>query len=406
MRHERSTAAAAPAAVLIFTPSSKLLVSCAVGAYAQRPVFEPLPLCQLLSTMQGVAGHPQSGYVELHGMSVLLLEGGSMIVAVLCERAASRSALGAARLLGLQVLNTFGKLHHDRLGALDTQHEQDLNAAVTSYTFHSATSSHPSDGSGSAAGEVGSATTLPEFVAFERTYLLPLLLRPPADALWLQPLMNLGATICAMLLRPPLSPLATSEDGVLLATAPRACRGLEGSVGAHVPQLWNSVMTEALSLTRLTSKAAHGPGGGARGGGSGSGCGSPIVMPNTARARLGVLAFPELGDAGGKCVHVVMRAVRIMPEGASFAVFFSAVAPDAEPDASGAVRRTEGALPAGLHEGLEQAARMVEGAFPAAVTSLADAIRALTSREPPMTPTSSSSSSSSSFSLEILTPRL
>ena len=165
-------------------------------------------------------------------------------------------------------------------------------------------------------------------------------------------------------------------------------------------------MTEALSLTRLTSKAAHGPGGGARGGGSGSGGGSPIVMPNTARARLGVLAFPELGDAGGKCVHVVMRAVRIMPEGASFAVFFSAVAPDAEPDASGAVRRTEGALPAGLHEGLEQAARMVEGAFPAAVTSLADAIRALTSREPPMTPTSSSSSSSSSFSLEILTPRL
>jgi hypothetical protein len=405
-----STAEAAPAAVLIFTPSSKLLVSCAVGAYAQRPVFEPLPLCQLLSTMQGVAGHPQSGYVELHGMSVLLLEGDSMIVAVLCGRAASRSALGAARLLGLQVLNTFGKLHHDRLGALDTQHEQALNAAVTSYTFHSATSSHPSDGSGIAAGEGSSATTLPEFVEFERSYVLPLLLRPPADVLWLQPLMNLGATICAMLLRPPLSPPATSEDGVLLATAPRACisGGLECSVGAHVPQLWNGVMTEALSLTRLASKAAHGPGSGARGGGSGSGGAGPSASPNTARMRLGVLAFPELRDAGGECVHVVMRAVRItpiLPEGACFAVFFSAVAPGAEPDASGAVRRMEGALPAGLHDALEQAAHMVESAFPAAVSSLADAISALTSGAPPMTPTSSSSSSSSSFSLEILTPR-
>jgi hypothetical protein len=124
--------------------------------------------------------------------------------------------------------------------------------------------------------------------------------------------------------------------------------------------------------------------------------------------RLGVLAFPELRDAGGECVHVVMRAVRItpiLPEGACFAVFFSAVAPGAEPDASGAVRRTEGALPAGLHDALEQAAHMVESAFPAAVSSLADAISALTSGAPPMTPTSSSSSSSSSFSLEILTPR-
>jgi molecular chaperone DnaK len=57
------------------------------------------------------------------------------------------------------------------------------------------------------------------------------------------------------------------------------------------------------------------------------------------------------------------------------------------------------------HDALEQAAHMVEAAFPAAVSSLADAISALTSGAPPMTPTSSSSSSSSSFSLEILTPR-
>ena len=39
---------------------------------------------ELLATMQDLAGHPQFGFVELHGVSVQLLEGYRVIVAVLC----------------------------------------------------------------------------------------------------------------------------------------------------------------------------------------------------------------------------------------------------------------------------------------------------------------------------------
>ena len=72
-------------AVLIFTRSARLLVECAVGQYVQRPSLQAVPACQLLATMQDMAGHPQVGYVEIHNEGVLLLEGYQVVVAVLCE---------------------------------------------------------------------------------------------------------------------------------------------------------------------------------------------------------------------------------------------------------------------------------------------------------------------------------
>ena len=43
------------------------------------------PLCQLLATMQDLAGRPPFGYAEVHGSGVVVLEGHSGIVAMLCD---------------------------------------------------------------------------------------------------------------------------------------------------------------------------------------------------------------------------------------------------------------------------------------------------------------------------------
>ena len=151
--------------VLIFTRSSKLLVQCAVGSYAQRPVLLAAPLCNLLTAMQSLAGHPPSGFVELHGMRVLLLEGYQIIVALVCGPECDTDS---ARLIGMQTLNVFGKLFHGQVQELDRAHALEQSAAVESYTFHSATVY--------ADDSTATTSTLPAFASFHHSYLLPLLL--------------------------------------------------------------------------------------------------------------------------------------------------------------------------------------------------------------------------------------
>ena len=280
--------------VLIFTCSSRLLVECAVGAYAQRPVLLAEPLCQLLATMQDLAGHPQFGFVELHGVSVLLLEGYRVIVAVLCEP--RRELQDSSRLIGMQALNVFGKLFREQVETLDRDHQLETSEAVNSYTFHSATS-HMSGGA-----TLASATpTLPVFHSFRQEYLLPLLLQRSAQERWLAPLLGLSCALRAMLVNP--APLA-QQVGVLLSTAPRAGRPLASAAGPQLPTPWAHVLEAALSVLRLLSTAND---------------------KQNKRARLALLCFPNLAD-GGVCLHVAMRAVRVIPGGACLLLFYEASA--------------------------------------------------------------------------------
>ena len=361
----------APQCVLVFTQSSKLLVNCAVGSYAQRPTLDVLPLCQLLSTMQALAGRPPAGFVELHGMRVLLLEGYSVVVAVMCD--SSCCSTDSARLLGMQVLNVFGKLFHRDVEALGEEHEHAQSAAVTSYTFHSSTRS--SDGGGVMAGGDGSST-MPDFLAFQQSYLLPLLLRPPAEELWLQPMLRPAAALRAVLLRPSASSApATPEDGVLLATTPRAGRPLAQCTGPQVPPLWAAVLSEGLAMIRLLGTATSTATSTAMSTAMSTGTEGGGEPPHT---RLALLAFPELRD-GASCLHAAFRAARVMPGGAALVLFYTAALPrDASTGTSAgapasAVSLADALVPADVRAALGDAARAIAAAFPAAVTNLSDA---------------------------------
>ena len=102
--------------VVVTTKLGKCLLHCAVGGPGPRPAeLRVAPLCQLLATMQDLAGSPPFGYAEVHGSGVVVLEGHSVIVAMLCD---ARDGRQSARLLGMQLLNTFGQLFRGAVASL------------------------------------------------------------------------------------------------------------------------------------------------------------------------------------------------------------------------------------------------------------------------------------------------
>ena len=149
---------ARPFAAVVLTRSGKMLAHCATGRYAQNPRLQLGPLCDLLTTMQDVAGHPLEGYVELHGVGIVLLEGYRVVIAVLCD---PKIGIETARLVGMQALNVFGKLYHKQAEELDLAHAAEASAAAESYTVHSASANAAGSSSNDQIG-------LPAFAAFRR----------------------------------------------------------------------------------------------------------------------------------------------------------------------------------------------------------------------------------------------
>ena len=169
---------------VILTKLGKCLAQCTHGGRASD--VQTATLCQLVATMQDVGGSLQFGYLELHGLGVVLQQGYHVTIAVLCD---PEHGQASARLVAMQALNVFGsnergtqtrtppqkprvptlrppcrattELFHGEIDALAEAHERDMSAVVSSYTFHSATQSP--------AGEA--LETLPAFRGFERASL-------------------------------------------------------------------------------------------------------------------------------------------------------------------------------------------------------------------------------------------
>ena len=320
--------------------------------------------------MQAVAGHPSEGYVELHGVGIVLLEGYNIVVAVLCD---PQTGVDTARLVGMQALNVCGKLYRKQAEALDEEHERETSAAVTSYTVHSATNRAVA-GSTSAELPGGDAvSTPPAFVAFRQAFLQPLLLRAPAVELWLSALQQPPAGALRSFLVNP-TPLL-SQQSVLLKSAPRAERPLACCAGPHSSAAWSEVLKHAQLV--LQARAAER---------------SPANDKQNRRARLALLAFPELSH-GGSCLHAAIRSARIIPGGACLVAFYEALTPAplspaplsprgqqqqqqqqalSESDGGGgcALVLAESSAPHELRVALNHAARLISAAFPTAVTSL------------------------------------
>ena len=207
------------------------------------------PLCQLLATMQDLAGSPPFGYAEVHGSGVVVLEGHSVIVAMLCD---ARDGRQSARLLGMQLLNTFGQLFRGAVASLDGAHQRAMEAAVSSYTFHSATQRAPGAG----------GCTMAPFVPFQEAFVRTMLLRPPPADLWLAPLLALP---CAPRVRPRLRARDRRTRAAPRDRAPRAAGRLRrrrraagvGGGGAAAAAL-------VVPRATATNKKSQGAGGGAR----------------------------------------------------------------------------------------------------------------------------------------------
>ena len=360
-------------AALVLTRSGRCLVYCAAGSYSQNPILRTGPLAQLLTTMQDLAGHPHgSQYIELQGVGIVLLEGYHVIVGVLCDPG-SENVVDAARLVGMQALNIFGKLYHSQVQKLDEEHVAESTAAINSYTVHSATQNI-----GDGVDATDAALTHPSFTAFRQGVLQPLLLREPPGETWLQPLLRCGQSLRAFLVNP--APLR-AQEWVLLHTPPRADRPLAHCAGPHAAAAWHDVLYHA-----KTALAAH------------PADRSAATDRQNRRSPLAVIAFPEM-KLGGVCLHAAIRPVRIMPAGGCLVLFYESPVPNAKPsDASlggrgGASRRvsalrgapadnvavdvgaasitlTDHALPQELKVALHSAAKRISAAFPTAVTSL------------------------------------
>ena len=308
------------------------------------------PLCQLLATMQDLAGSPPFGYAEVHGSGVVVLEGHSVIVAMLCD---ARDGRQSARLLGMQLLNTFGQLFRGAVASLDGAHQRAMEAAVSSYTFHSATQRAPGAG----------GCTMAPFVPFQEAFVRTMLLRPPPADLWLAPLLALPCALRACVLdRAP----ATGEPELLLATERAAGRPLAAYAGAAAPPVW---------------AAARGGGGARR---------RARRRPTSRIARRGWRRSRPRATDGGKCLHAALRAARIAPGSGCVVAFYQAEVPAAaaaaaagggdavggavggagEEAAAAALALPEAAVPPDLRAALHGAARMVSAAFPEAVSEI------------------------------------
>ena len=88
---------------VVMTRLGKCLVQCMHGARASD--VQTSTLCQLVATMQDVGGSPQFGYLELHGLGVVLQEGYRATIAVLCD---PEHGQASGRLVAMQALNVFG----------------------------------------------------------------------------------------------------------------------------------------------------------------------------------------------------------------------------------------------------------------------------------------------------------
>ena len=88
---------------VILTKLGKCLAQCTHGGRASD--VQTATLCQLVATMQDVGGSLQFGYLELHGLGVVLQQGYHVTIAVLCD---PEHGQASARLVAMQALNVFG----------------------------------------------------------------------------------------------------------------------------------------------------------------------------------------------------------------------------------------------------------------------------------------------------------
>eukprot|EP01043_Picozoa_sp_COSAG02_P022618 COSAG02_NODE_1181_length_14030_cov_6.652143_8_plen_300_part_00 len=114
------------------------------------------PLCRLLVTMHEFSQGGFLSYVQIHNRGVVLVDGGSYLVGIIC---ATGVDLPAVKLRAVQIRHVFGLLHQSQVDEMQMQHEAEAEAMLKTYTIHSSRTEH---------GESAEPQTAPPFAHFEQ----------------------------------------------------------------------------------------------------------------------------------------------------------------------------------------------------------------------------------------------
>lgn len=116
------------------------------------------PLCRLLVTMHEFSQGGFLSYVQIHNCGVVLVDGGSYLVGIIC---AAGVDLPAVKLRAVQIRHVFGLLHQSQVDEMQARHEAEAEAMLKTYTIHSSRTEH---------NESAEPQTAPPFAHFEQLY--------------------------------------------------------------------------------------------------------------------------------------------------------------------------------------------------------------------------------------------
>ena len=130
---------------MITTKAGRCVVNCAPHASAdgvragEGGNLAVGPLCRLLVTMHEFSQGGFLSYVQIQNFGVVLVDGGSYLVGVIC---AAGVDLPAVKLRAVQVRHVFGLLHQPQVDEMQARHEAEAEALLKSYTIHSSRTAH------------------------------------------------------------------------------------------------------------------------------------------------------------------------------------------------------------------------------------------------------------------------
>ena len=226
---------------VITTKAGRCVVNCAPHGVlgAEGGGLAVGPLCRLLVTMHAFSEGGFLSYVQIHNRGVVLVDGGSYLVGIVC---AAGVELPAVKLRAVQIRHVFGLLHQSQADEMQARHEADAEAMLKTYTIHSSRTEH---------SESAEPQTAPPFAHFEQLYLRPTLREPSLSKVWLQPLLLLpGVRHCFL--------VDVTSGSTLLSSSSEGATGADGDFGPFLRQCWGTLVEYARILCASEADAEDG----------------------------------------------------------------------------------------------------------------------------------------------------
>eukprot|EP01044_Picomonas_judraskeda_P012572 COSAG03_NODE_1813_length_3479_cov_4.926036_1_plen_545_part_00 len=226
---------------VITTKAGRCVVNCAPHGVlgAEGGGLAVGPLCRLLVTMHAFSEGGFLSYVQIHNRGVVLVDGGSYLVGIVC---AAGVELPAVKLRAVQIRHVFGLLHQSQADEMQARHEADAEAMLKTYTIHSSRTEH---------SESAEPQTAPPFAHFEQLYLRPTLREPSLSKVWLQPLLQLpGVRHCFL--------VDVTSGSTLLSSSSQGATGADGDFGPFLRQCWGTLVEYARILCASEADAEDG----------------------------------------------------------------------------------------------------------------------------------------------------